>query len=429
MEQNCPECEEGAPAWVMTFADLMSLLMCFFVLLLAFSEMDVLKFKQVAGSMDQAFGVQKLIKSDGIPKGTSIIASEFSPGKPVPTVMQVVQQMTTNDSKRNLEFTDTKFSEDGGKPPPDLVLKNHEKAGNDIKEEIDDTIKDLDELKKQNLPGKDIFKKLNNAAAEVKDISKEEAASEELAERMKKAAGKLRELAVEALNGKRIEKRLAQTKVELERIGEQAVLEELDRKIAKAAAELQKQAEELKKNLKHEIKQGMLEIEVFQDQVVVRIREKGSFASGSAQLQSSFIPILNKIGSTLKRTEGNIIVSGHTDNVPISTSQYPSNWVLSAARASTVVHYLFKSAKIDPKKVQIRAHADIIPVASNKDREGRAKNRRVEIIIAKLEIKQLLELTAGDGGALAGNAVTKQNTTTESAATTSEKLNEKVTAQ
>jgi chemotaxis protein MotB len=71
----------GTPAWMATFADLMSLLMCFFVLLLSFSEMDLQKYKQVAGSMKNAFGVQNQTKVMDIPKGTSIIAQEFSPGK------------------------------------------------------------------------------------------------------------------------------------------------------------------------------------------------------------------------------------------------------------------------------------------------------------------------------------------------------------
>ena len=82
---NPPECKcppPGLPPWMGTFADLMSLLMCFFVLLLSFSEMDVLKFKQIAGSMKFAFGVQNKIEVKDIPKGTSIIAQEFRPGKP-----------------------------------------------------------------------------------------------------------------------------------------------------------------------------------------------------------------------------------------------------------------------------------------------------------------------------------------------------------
>ncbi|MGL4640985.1 MAG: flagellar motor protein MotB, partial [Shewanella sp.] len=76
----CPP--PGAPLWLATFADLMSLLMCFFVLLLSFSEMDVLKFKQIAGSMKYAFGVQNKVEVKDIPKGTSVIALEFRPGRP-----------------------------------------------------------------------------------------------------------------------------------------------------------------------------------------------------------------------------------------------------------------------------------------------------------------------------------------------------------
>ncbi|MDX1657154.1 MAG: flagellar motor protein MotB, partial [Candidatus Competibacteraceae bacterium] len=74
----------GAPLWLATFADLMSLLMCFFVLLLSFSEMDIEKYKQVAGSMAQAFGVQKKVTAHDTPMGTSYVAREFSPGRPMP---------------------------------------------------------------------------------------------------------------------------------------------------------------------------------------------------------------------------------------------------------------------------------------------------------------------------------------------------------
>lgn len=89
----------------MTFADLMSLLMCFFVLLLSFSEMDVQKYKQVAGSMKEAFGVQREVKTKDIPKGTSVIAQEFSPGRPQPTPLNVVRQNTRNDLQRNLDMS------------------------------------------------------------------------------------------------------------------------------------------------------------------------------------------------------------------------------------------------------------------------------------------------------------------------------------
>lgn len=91
------------PAWVVTFADLMTLLMCFFVLLLAFSEMDVAKFKMLSGSMREAFGVQAEVEARTIPKGTSVIAREFSPGKPEPTPLNSVRQFTIDSNKNSLD--------------------------------------------------------------------------------------------------------------------------------------------------------------------------------------------------------------------------------------------------------------------------------------------------------------------------------------
>lgn len=93
----------GVPAWVMTFADLMTLLMCFFVLLLSFSEMDAAKFKELSGSMKDAFGVQAEVQVRTIPKGTSVIAREFSPGKPEPTAMNEVRQFTIDSNQNTLD--------------------------------------------------------------------------------------------------------------------------------------------------------------------------------------------------------------------------------------------------------------------------------------------------------------------------------------
>jgi chemotaxis protein MotB len=98
----------GVPAWVMTFADLMTLLMCFFVLLLAFSEMDVMKFKQLSGSMKNAFGVQAEIEVKSIPKGTSVIAQEFSPGRPDPSAINTVRQFTIDSNQSTLDLLDRK---------------------------------------------------------------------------------------------------------------------------------------------------------------------------------------------------------------------------------------------------------------------------------------------------------------------------------
>ncbi len=102
-EEEVCECPSGIPAWVMTFADLMSLLMCFFVLLLSFAEMDALKFKRLAGELRQAFGVQSQVKADDPPKGTSVIAKHFSPAIPEPTPINEVRQKTNDLSQSSLE--------------------------------------------------------------------------------------------------------------------------------------------------------------------------------------------------------------------------------------------------------------------------------------------------------------------------------------
>ncbi|RTZ15395.1 flagellar motor protein MotB [Vibrio aquaticus] len=115
MEEEQPKCPPpGLPLWMGTFADLMSLLMCFFVLLLSFSEMDVLKFKQIAGSMKFAFGVQNRLEVKDIPKGTSIIAQEFRPGRPEPTPIDVIMQQTIDITQQTLEFHEGDSDRAGG---------------------------------------------------------------------------------------------------------------------------------------------------------------------------------------------------------------------------------------------------------------------------------------------------------------------------
>ncbi len=102
MDELPEEEKPGVPAWVVTFADLMSLLMCFFVLLLSFSEIDAAKFKQIAGELAKAFGVQREVPALEIPMGTSPVFDTFSPAPPEPTVVNEVRQ-TTSEQAPELE--------------------------------------------------------------------------------------------------------------------------------------------------------------------------------------------------------------------------------------------------------------------------------------------------------------------------------------
>ena len=121
----------GAAAWIVTFADLMTLLMCFFVLLLAFSEMDAAKFKQLSGSMKEAFGVQAEIEARTIPKGTSVIAQEFSPGKPDPTAANQIRQFTIDSSKNSLDALSKEMKD----------IEDARKHARRIREALNDEIK------------------------------------------------------------------------------------------------------------------------------------------------------------------------------------------------------------------------------------------------------------------------------------------------
>ena len=101
-ENGRSRCAAGSPAWIMTFADLMSLLLAFFVLLFSFSELDKQVYKQIAGSMRNAFGIQREVRVKDPPKGVNVIAREFSPGIPQMTPLNIVRQMTTDRKSTRL---------------------------------------------------------------------------------------------------------------------------------------------------------------------------------------------------------------------------------------------------------------------------------------------------------------------------------------
>lgn len=149
-EQEEDEGSPGAPAWMATFADLMSLLMCFFVLLLSFSEMDVNKYKQIAGSMQSAFGVQNQVKARDIPKGTSIIAKEFSSGRPQPTAMNQVKQSTVDSSKQTLDHRTRAPGTSESKSQSKLTAQETEELlAKKLEALIAETRQDADELQKK----------------------------------------------------------------------------------------------------------------------------------------------------------------------------------------------------------------------------------------------------------------------------------------
>jgi chemotaxis protein MotB len=301
----CPPA--GAPLWLATFADLMSLLMCFFVLLLSFSEMDVMKFKQIAGSMKYAFGVQNKVEVKDIPKGTSVIALEFRPGRPDPTPIEIINQQTNEMTEPVLNYQSGEDDSAGG-----VQQQSGSQRGGEA----------------------------SATAQETADAVKAEAA---------------------------------------------AAQDKINQQVKKMAQELNK-----------EITDGAIEIESLGQQIIIRIREKGSFASGSGFLQPRFKPVVRSVGELLKDVPGIITVSGYTDDMQISDELYSSNWDLSSKRAVAVAHELVQVKGFDVKRMKVVGMASNNPIVPNDSPDNRARNRRVEIAIEQGKAKESAEIQLGN---------------------------------
>ena len=148
--------------------------------------------------------------------------------------------------------------------------------------------------------------------------------------------------------------------------------EEKDFKKARASLE----AYLLKNDLKDKVN-----LEIDRRGLVISLKEAGFFDSGSAEIRVSSYPLLAKIAESLADYSNNIRVEGHTDNIPISTHAFPSNWELSTARSTNIVRHLVSYYKFEPENLSATGYAEFRAVADNGSADGRAKNRRVDIVV------------------------------------------------
>ncbi|MGM0571072.1 flagellar motor protein MotB [Marinobacter sp.] len=247
----------GAPAWMVTFADLATLMLTFFILLLSFAEMDVEKYRAMAQSMAVAFGTANVVAEDVGGSPLTLIESD------------TVSLPEPPDSPRE----EAEFIDDRG-AAPELTT---------IPEGI-----------------------------------------VELSQRL---------------------------------IGE----------------------------LEDEVADEALSINYDQQQVVIRFSEQATFNSGQAEIKSDMLPIIDRVVDVVSQCMGDVIVAGYTDDVPITSNRFRSNWDLSAARAVSVVHELVLNRQIPAERVIAAGRAETQPLAPNTSAENRALNRRVEISIREPE--------------------------------------------
>ncbi|KZX72598.1 hypothetical protein A3715_03085 [Oleiphilus sp. HI0009] len=266
--------QESSGGWIVTFADLMSLLLTFFILLLSFSKMDLHKYEMMAQSMAESFGVS-FLDGSGKAGGEIIFAEEPPISPPVEELNQIEQ--------------------------------------------------DFEEFE-------------------------EESGTEEL-EMLDRSEG--------------------------------------DSEVVSIDPNIEQLTETLVEELETEIVSNALNVSFDSEKVVVRFSEEATFTSGSEEIKDDMFPILEKIENVLAACQGQILVSGYTDDLPVTSNRFRSNWDLSAGRAVSVVHQLIFNNKIDANRVIAAGRAETNPLVPNDSPENRAKNRRVEISIYDPECQSL----------------------------------------
>jgi chemotaxis protein MotB len=155
-----------------------------------------------------------------------------------------------------------------------------------------------------------------------------------------------------------------------------------------AAKEAQPEVMELSMSLKtlstqleEEIKSGKVEVSMTPRGIVVSLKQAAFFSSGTDAVDLATMPTLQKVAGALKAVSNPVRIEGHTDAVPIHTARFRSNWDLSAARSIAIMETLSSRFEIPPQRMAIAGYADTVPVADNDTPEGRARNRRVDLVI------------------------------------------------
>ena len=162
---------------------------------------------------------------------------------------------------------------------------------------------------------------------------------------------------------------------------------------------LREAQEKLEQYIKENNLEDQVSTELTEDGLMIRLKEKALFASGSASLQGQAEQIVPVIASLLASLPERVTISGHTDNVPISTAQFPSNWELSSSRAVNLMRGLMGAQpSLNPARFSALGYSEYRPIASNDTEEGRAQNRRVEVFIARsMRFSQDDSISASDG--------------------------------
>lgn len=150
---------------------------------------------------------------------------------------------------------------------------------------------------------------------------------------------------------------------------------------ARVKDDLRAMQREIERQLSGEVARGAVKVKLGRDGLVISLREAGFFDSGSARPRPDALSALHRIAEALSRSAYDVRVEGHTDNIPIHTAEFDSNWELSGGRASGVARLLLVMNALPPERISAAGYAEFHPVDSNATAAGRANNRRVDLVI------------------------------------------------
>jgi chemotaxis protein MotB len=332
-EPDCPRCPPvGAPAWMATFADMATLLMAFFVLIIAFANFDEVSFKKMTGALREHFGT-RIIEVTPHPESTTVLEMDFRPASTPPSPV---------------DSPETEPETSAGSPSPE--------------------VQELAELLQEALKQGQITVSGEDGVVTLR--LPESADAKDLATALGQAASDLSGAATQppAMPGAEGEGGAGQEATASPGdAGSNA-----EQKAAIAEARLRVALRELEG-------QGLVDVQKDNEKVIVTVGAGGAFRSGSSDLTAEAREIMSRIALAATGDNGRITVTGHTDDVPLSGGPFTDNWGLAAARASSVVRELGATGAIDQRRLSAVSKGESAPVADNTTDAGRAANRRIEI--------------------------------------------------
>ena len=350
---ECEPCKSGSPAWMATFADMATLLMAFFVLILSFAHVNVPKYKEVSGSMRSRFGVQVLVPIVEAPTADNIVATQYRQQATEPTAANVLEEQRSREEQPQDEELDT---DDGVGESTTNAREIEEVLREEIAEgRVEVSVEDgmvVIEALEQNELTQDTGKISQDTILLLSKISDIQSDTDSLVR----------------VEGSQFVSS-GQSNVDQSEFGG-------------ASQRAEDQLEQIRSNLSEEITQGLAEVFRDGESIIIRLTDQSGFESGSANLRTDFTSLLDSVGDSLAGASGLIQIEGHTDNVAMSFgNRYRNNWDLSSARAASVADYLQDGGSIAPGSMVIKGFADTRPIASNDTATGRSENRRIEVVV------------------------------------------------